>query len=246
MRFIINIVCFLFLLPLIATAQTYKYIGVENGLSNRRIFDIQKDSIGYMWFLTNEGIDRYNGKDIKHYKLIEENKESSSPIHLGWLYFEEKGKLWVIGKAGRIFQYNQEHDVFNKVYKLPKTPVNISYGYMDHNHRIWLCSRYSIALYDTQTGEAHQMPNELKSSITSIEQVDNDHFFMATNKGVRYVKLENKTLQIVPLEPLDKIQAQISVLYFHQESQRLFIGTFEKESLPTIYDNNGLYTPIRI
>lgn len=126
MRFIINIVCFLFLLPLIATAQTYKYIGVENGLSNRRIFDIQKDSVGYMWFLTNEGIDRYNGKDIKHYKLIEENKESSFPIHLGWLYFEEKGKLWVIGKAGRIFQYNQEHDVFNRVYKLPKTPVNIS------------------------------------------------------------------------------------------------------------------------
>lgn len=116
MRFIINIVCFLFLLPLIATAQTYKYIGVENGLSNRRIFDIQKDSVGYMWFLTNEGIDRYNGKDIKHYKLIEENKESSFPIHLGWLYFEEKGKLWVIGKAGRIFQYNQEHDVFNREY----------------------------------------------------------------------------------------------------------------------------------
>ena len=160
MRFIINIVCFLFLLPLIATAQTYKYIGVENGLSNRRIFDIQKDSVGYMWFLTNEGIDRYNGKDIKHYKLIEENKESSFPIHLGWLYFEEKGKLWVIGKAVRIFQYNQEHDVFNRVYKLPKTPVNISYGYMDCNHRIWLCSRYSIALYDTQTGEVHQMSNE--------------------------------------------------------------------------------------
>lgn len=68
-------------------------------MSNRRIFDIQKDSIGYMWFLTNEGIDRYNGKDIKHYKLIEENKESSSPIHLGWLYFEEKGKLWVAYKG---------------------------------------------------------------------------------------------------------------------------------------------------
>ena len=72
------------------------------------------------------------------------------------------------------------------------------------------------------------MSNELKSSITSIEQVDNNHFFMGTDKGLRYVKLENETLQIVPLEPLDKIQAQISSLYFHQESQRLFIGTFEK------------------
>lgn len=136
--------------------------------------------------------------------------------------------------------------MFNRVYKLPKTPVNISYGYMDCNHRIWLCSRYSIALYDTQTGEVHQMSNELKSSITSIEQVDNNHFFMGTDKGLRYVKLENETLQIVPLEPLDKIQAQISSLYFHQESQRLFIGTFEKASLPTTYGNNGLYTPIRI
>ena len=228
MRFIRNIVCFLFFLPFIATAQTYKYIGVENGLSNRRIFDIQKDSIGYMWFLTNEGIDRYNGKDIKHYKLIEEDKKSNSPIHLGWLYFEDQGKLWVIGKSGCIFQYNQERDSFNRIYKLPKASVNISCSYMDHNNRIWLCSKYSIILYDTKTGETHQMPNELKRSITSIEQIDNNHFFMGTSKGARYVKLENKTLQIVPLEPLDKIRAQISALYFHQESQRLFIGTFEK------------------
>ena len=58
-----------FLLPFIAMGQTYKYIGIEDGLSNRRIFNIQKDSKGYMWFLTNEGMDRYNGKEIKHYKL---------------------------------------------------------------------------------------------------------------------------------------------------------------------------------
>ncbi len=58
-------------------------------------------------------------------------------------------------------------------------------------------------LLDTQTGEVHQMSNELKSSITSIEQVDNNHFFMGTDKGLRYVyKLENETLQIVPLANL--------------------------------------------
>lgn len=228
MRFIINIVCFLFLLPLVATAQTYKYIGVEDGLSNRRIFDIQKDSTGYMWFLTNEGIDRYNGKDIKHYPLIEEEKASGSPIHLGWLHLDEKGGVWVIGKAGRIFRYDQECNMFNKMYRLPKTPADISYGYMDRQDRIWLCNRYSIILYDIRTGKTSQISNELKSSITSIEQVDNDHFFVATGKGVRHVKLENGTLQVLPLPPLDQIQAQISVLYYHREVQRLFIGTFEK------------------
>ena len=229
MRFIINLVCFLSLLPFAATAQTYKYIGAENGLSNRKIFDIRKDSTGYMWFLTNEGIDRYNGKDIKHYKLLDEGRKSSSPIHLGWLYIEGKGQLWVIDKAGRVFLYDQEHDVFHKVYKSPKASTDTSYGYMDRNNRIWLCGKYSIILYDTQSGQARQMPNELESNVTSIEQVDDRHFFIATEKGVRYTALEDDgALRIIPLEPLDKIREQISELHFHRESERLFIGTFEK------------------
>ena len=56
------IVYILFFFPVWVTAQTYKYIGIEDGLSNRRIFNIQKDAQGYMWFLTNEGMDRYNGR----------------------------------------------------------------------------------------------------------------------------------------------------------------------------------------
>lgn len=43
--------CILLLLPIIGIAQTYKYIGVEDGLSNRRVYAIQKGPKGYMWFL---------------------------------------------------------------------------------------------------------------------------------------------------------------------------------------------------
>ena len=46
------------LFPLTCIAQTYQYIGVEDGLSNRRVYYIQKDRTGYMWFLTHEGIGR--------------------------------------------------------------------------------------------------------------------------------------------------------------------------------------------
>ena len=42
-------IVYIFLLfPILVTAQTYKYIGIENGLSNRRIFNIQKDDQGYV------------------------------------------------------------------------------------------------------------------------------------------------------------------------------------------------------
>lgn len=43
--------CILLLLPIIGIAQTYKYIGVEDGLSNRRVYAIQKGPKGYMGFL---------------------------------------------------------------------------------------------------------------------------------------------------------------------------------------------------
>ena len=44
---------FLFLISsFLAAAQTYNYIGVEDGLSNRRVYAIQKGPKGYMWFLT--------------------------------------------------------------------------------------------------------------------------------------------------------------------------------------------------
>ena len=63
------------LFPLTCIAQTYQYIGVEDGLSNRRVYYIQKDRTGYMWFLTHEGIDRYNGKDFKRYNYGKSGKK---------------------------------------------------------------------------------------------------------------------------------------------------------------------------
>ncbi len=72
------------------SAQTYKYIGVEDGLSNRRVYYIQKDKKGYMWFLTHEGVDRYDGKEFKRYKLMDDGEELNSLLNLNWLYLDHE------------------------------------------------------------------------------------------------------------------------------------------------------------
>ena len=77
---------FLFILLLInctvSKGQIYKYIGLEDGLNNQKIYHIQKDRRGYMWFLTQEGIDRYDGKHIKHYNFSDDNMTLDSRIAL--------------------------------------------------------------------------------------------------------------------------------------------------------------------
>ena len=93
-----KILFLLLLLPLMVSAQTYKYIGVEDGLSNRRVYYIQKDKKGYMWFLTHEGVDRYDGKEFKRYKLMDDGEELNSLLNLNWLYLDHESTLWEIGK----------------------------------------------------------------------------------------------------------------------------------------------------
>ena len=92
----------IFISPL-CVAQTYKYIGVEDGLSNRRVYAIQKGPKGYMWFLTHNGIDRYDGKDFKQYQLTENDTEINSMLNLSWLYVGADNTLWEIGRKGKIF-----------------------------------------------------------------------------------------------------------------------------------------------
>lgn len=78
-------------------AQIYKYLGIEDGLSNRRIYRIQKDGRGYMWFLTQEGMDRYDGKRIRHYTVLDGNLKVAPQVNLNWLYTDTENTLWVVG-----------------------------------------------------------------------------------------------------------------------------------------------------
>lgn len=229
----------LLLFPIACHAQTYQYLGVEDGLSNRRVYCIQKDSIGYMWFLTHEGIDRYNGKEIKRYKLMDGGEEVNSLLNLNWLYIDLEGTLWEIGKKGKIFRYDRIYDRFDLVYKLPETnsqnlPAPISYSWIDQNNHIWLCNEETILLYDTKTGQVTPLKNKINEAISAIEQIDDTHFFIGTEVGVHYATLENGALEVVHCDKLDKVGMQINALYFDPKIRKLFIGAFQRGIL--VYD----------
>ena len=229
----------LLLFPLTCVAQTYQYLGVEDGLSNRRVYCIQKDRTGYMWFLTHEGIDRYNGKDFKRYKLMDGDTEVNSLLNLNWLYIDQNGVLWEIGKKGKIFRYDQLHDTFELAYKLPienfrDLPAPVSFAWLDQNKHIWLCNEETIFLFDTTTGEICHIKNDIEGEITDMEQIDETHFYIGTELGIHYAKLENNTLELIHCDKLENVKAQVIDLHFDRKLGKLFIGTFLRGVL--VYD----------
>ena len=65
-------ILFLFLLSVYqSAAQTYsvKRLGIEQGLSNNYVVSITQDKQGFLWFATEEGLNKFDGTHfITYYK----------------------------------------------------------------------------------------------------------------------------------------------------------------------------------
>ncbi|KAA6333339.1 Sensor histidine kinase TodS [termite gut metagenome] len=215
-------------------AQTYKYITPEDGLSDRRVHYIQKDKRRYMWFLTHEGIDRYNGTEFKQYPLTENGRTLKTNQHLGWLYVDKDNEIWEIGRSGLVFKYDEIKDRFQLTFKIPElkakyfpfTPV--SYSFIDDRHYIWLCGKNTIYLYHIEKKDTVSMPNVLGEPVTNIAQQDSAHFFIGTEEGIQYAELNAGGLELIPLKGLSGFTMQVNDMYYHPATRQLFIGTFQK------------------
>ena len=102
-------------------AGSFRTLGIKVGLGSRQVFQINKDSAGFVWVYTHVGIDRYDGNEIKHYKLdgmvdSRDNIQSSTTMMC-----DKEGIVWVALKNGKIYAYNKLTDSFNCVWTWPIT-----------------------------------------------------------------------------------------------------------------------------
>ncbi len=228
-------------IPCVCKGQIYKYLGIEDGLNNRRIFRIQKGGRGYMWFLTQEGIDRYDGKTVKHYTVLDGNMEVAPHVNLNWLYTDSSHTLWTVGRKGRVFRYDAVCDRFLMVYKFPglqdTETATLHYACMDNNDRIWLCHGDSIVRYDIRTGTTERLNSPSTENITAFTQKDSTYFFIGTSNGLLQVREKEGVLETVTGACTDNIRTPVSELYFHTGSKKLFVGTFKEGIL--MYDTQA-------
>ena len=47
-----------------------------------------------------------------------------------------------------------------------------------------------------------------------VEQVDSSHFFIATERGIRFTELKNNALRVIPIESLCDISSQVNEIVF--------------------------------
>jgi ligand-binding sensor domain-containing protein len=95
---------------------SFTNIGIEDGLSQSTIFDIMQDSKGFIWFATNNGLNRYDGYNFKVYSSSVFDSSSISDNGITALHKDIDGIMWVGTKQGVLNKYNYKNDSFERFY----------------------------------------------------------------------------------------------------------------------------------
>ena len=78
----------------------FEQISLEQGLSQSVVLSILQDSRGFMWFATQDGLNRYDGHEFVVYKHDSENPNSLSDNFVNALYEDPSGALWIGTNGG--------------------------------------------------------------------------------------------------------------------------------------------------
>lgn len=104
---------FIFLISLshIALSQdfTFERITTKDGLSQNNVNCIFQDNRGFMWFGTNDGLNRYDGYDFKTFRL-EDGLNSNLVRYVGE---DDTNNLWISTTDKGINVYNYRDEKFN-------------------------------------------------------------------------------------------------------------------------------------
>src|SRR5664279_4167265 len=78
----------------------FSHLTTSDGLSQSSVFAILKDYKGFMWFGTDEGLNKYDGYKFTVYKHDVENPGTVSDNSIYGLMEDAAHNLWVVSSNG--------------------------------------------------------------------------------------------------------------------------------------------------
>jgi diguanylate cyclase (GGDEF)-like protein len=101
-------------------------LSTNDGLSQAAVNSIVQDKHGFMWFGTQEGLNRYDGYAIKVYQHDHQNPRSLAHDWVWTAYVDQSGQLWVGTDGGGLSRYVYESDDFINLRHDPSVPSSLS------------------------------------------------------------------------------------------------------------------------
>jgi ligand-binding sensor domain-containing protein len=104
----------------------FEELSIDEGLSQTIVYSIAQDNEGYMWFATEDGLNRYDGYHFHVIRHDPENQKSLGYNHILDLYVDSRGILWVGTFLKGLDRYDRKTDSFEHYMSVRDDPTTIS------------------------------------------------------------------------------------------------------------------------
>ncbi len=235
----------LLLMGRIATAQNKDFlierISLEQGLSQSAVNVIFQDKKGFLWFGTQDGLNRYDGYNFEVYKSEPGNTNSLSNNWISALYEDAKGHLWVGTQGGLNKLTDNKVEIFLND---PANPQSLSQDIItslagDSSGRIWIGTQdEGLCAFDPKTGKfttfKHNPSRSNSLSDNRVYTILVDRFqtlWVGTRNGLNQLDVSSEikdNFSVIPVkkgDPHALSDSRILTLLEEKISGNMWIGT---------------------
>ncbi len=139
-------------------AIKFEHLTVADGLSQSAVLCVLQDSKGFMWFCTEDGLNKYDGYQFTVYKHDPGNPNTLSANYIWSLFEEDTGIMWVATGDG-LNKFDPARETFVHYRHDENDPHSLSHNdvravYEDHTGALWI-GTYGGGLnqFDRETGQ---------------------------------------------------------------------------------------------
>ena len=221
LKYSLILICLIMSIISEAQPRRFKHLTSEDGISQSEVYCFLKDSRGFIWFGTVDGLNRYDGYNIEVFNTNRNDKHTISSNTIRCLAEDQNGRIW-IGTDGGLNVYDPKTELFSQIaVKTLKSDFAV-WSLLIYNGQLLLGTnnglwRAIIETNDLKKIESgiHQIKNiDYPNTIRSVIPSEGGGIWLLTNNSLTQIELLKNSEEAIPKEnfPLGRFQSANKVV----------------------------------
>ncbi|MFH1845833.1 MAG: two-component regulator propeller domain-containing protein [bacterium] len=220
----------------------FRCLQIEDGLSQSSIYHCFQDSRGFLWFSTEDGLNRYDGYEFRVYRNDPTDPNSLSYSFISKVYEDSAGRLWIGTYGQGLNRYDYQSGRFTRFLADPEDPSSLSENSVlsilgDMRYDLWIGTANGLNRFSPHNGRCRQIHwpapaagDDGRNRINALLKAPEGKLWLGTGgAGLALYDPETETITRYSLPQSESgfgMQGTINVLLPEQEN-RLLVGTEE-------------------